>query len=391
MYDVALVLGRHIHEPFLEGGGKITYLVAKALSEIGIQTYLIKVNYSLPEEGFYIIKTKAILSDKLSELELRTGLLSQNDVLHKIHGIVGSNLIELVASPLAVAKLVKKMEVMNNNKNIYVFIGNSSKLGGFLINNFFRFLSKNSVKILAIYRREEIFKYTTRILKPKLIFTTSNELLIITNKILNNIIEKIKSSYPPILPSEFPTQLYARKLPIILYMGRISNQRFPLNTLKQIIINLKKTSKDASLMIVSPPESVSLNWLKTAKELVSKLDARNRVIFIFKTLENREKQKILTNASVFIFPAKSVVAVEPPLSVLESLVYGLYLITTGGNSTKELVNSGAGHIVRNFEKIDFDEYLTLSYKLSYKISEWAKETFMFTKLVNSLKDLLNIN
>lgn len=386
MCDIALVLGRHIREPYIEGGGKITYILARALNEIGIQTYLIKVNYSLPWDGFYVIRTHTDHSKGSCEWELRLGLLKQDDILHRMSGVVISNLIELVVNPLIALKLIKA--VTNANKRVCIFIGNSSKLGGLFVTNIYKLLAERTVKTLTIYRREEILRLTSHVVRPEAIFTTSRELLILSHKLLGNIVEKIIFSYPPILPEERPSDLPSQKLPILLYMGRLTNQRFPLHVLKDLIISLKKTSKDTRLVIVAPPESVSIMWLTSARELIMKLDAKDKVMFILKTLDNEEKRSVLAKASIFIFPSRGVAAVEPPLSVIESLTYGQYLITTGNNSTRELVYSGAGLITEDFDKLDIEECFMISNRLCRKIFMWARETFSFHKLVDSLKEVL---
>ncbi|MEM4914150.1 MAG: hypothetical protein QW579_08115, partial [Desulfurococcaceae archaeon] len=178
MCNIAFVLGRHINEPFVEGGGKITYLVAKALSEIGIQTFLVRINYSIPGEGFYIVRTNLRSEGDgfLDELELKVGLFSQDYVLNKISGSIASNLIELVVSPLLLTKLIKR--ISSRERNICFFIGNSSKLGGALLSQLSKRFAENTIKILAIYRREEILRQTSRVVRPNVIFTTSKELFI---------------------------------------------------------------------------------------------------------------------------------------------------------------------------------------------------------------------
>lgn len=391
MCNIAFVLGRHINEPFVEGGGKVTYLVAKALSEIGIQTYLVKINYLLPGEGFYIARTnlRSLGGGPLDELELKVGLFSQDYVLNKIFGSIASNLIELVTSPLLLTKLIKR--ISHRERNICIFIGNSSKLGGVLLSQFFKRSAENMTKILAIYRREEILRHTSRVVRPNVLFTTSRELLIRTSKLIDGLANRIAFSYPPLLPEDICGVSHTRKLPLLLYMGRVTNQRFPLHSLKHIVINLKKTTREVLLVIIFPPESTSIEWLRSAKELISKLDARNRVFLIPKTLDNNEKKSILSKASVFLFPSKGVAAIEPPLTVIESLAHGQYLVTTGDNSTRELVYSSVGQQLKNFEELDVEECLNMSNRLNQKISRWAHEAFAFKRLVHSLKDVVSQN
>ncbi len=174
-------------------------------------------------------------------------------------------------------------------------------------------------------------------------------------------------------------------------MGRVTDRRFPLHSLKHVVIDLKKTPREVLLVIIFPLESTSTEWFKAARELITKLDAKNRVFLIPKTLDNNEKKSILSKASVFLFPSKGVTAVEPPLTVIESLAYGQYLVTTGDNSTRELVYSGVGQQLKNFEELDVEECLNMSNRLNQKISRWAYEAFAFKRLVHSLKDVVSQN
>ncbi|MEM4489355.1 MAG: hypothetical protein QXK88_11305 [Desulfurococcaceae archaeon] len=119
--------------------------------------------------------------------------------------------------------------------------------------------------------------------------------------------------------------------------------------------------------MIFPPESTSIEWFKVARELMTKLDAKNRVFLIPKTLDNNnEEESILSKASVFLFPSKGVTAVEPSLTVIESLAYDQYLVITGDNSTRELVYSGVGQLLKNFEGLDIEECLNMSNRLNQK-------------------------
>jgi glycosyltransferase involved in cell wall biosynthesis len=169
----------------------------------------------------------------------------------------------------------------------------------------------------------------------------------------------------------------------------VSELRFPLKSLKEIALKLKESSGEIKLIIASPPEKPSISWFLEARKIVKKLGLSNRVIFIPRILEKPEKISLLRSAEIFIYPAETTAAIEPPLSVLEAITFGQYLITKGFNSTRELVEQAAGQICENFSTLKaLEDCIDEAKRASDIILQWANRNLNLMNFARSLQDII---
>jgi glycosyltransferase involved in cell wall biosynthesis len=205
-------------------------------------------------------------------------------------------------------------------------------------------------------------------------------------------VTNILFTYPPILDepkSRLESERCGDKEPILLYLGRVNEKRFPIIFFKNIAKKLKESKEELKLIIATPPEKPSILWLSKAKNIVEEFNLADRVVFVPRILREPEKNTLLRKASIFIYPSITTTAVEPPLSVLEALSHGQYLITTGTTSTRELAIQTNGQITHDFADLkDLYYYVNVS-KYAYEfISLWANTNLNFKNFINSLKNIL---
>ena len=144
---------------------------------------------------------------------------------------------------------------------------------------------------------------------------------------------------------------------ILLYIGRANPWRFPL---KEVIESLKPLSKriPVKLIVVSKlSEKDKINTFKPYEKL--------EVIIIDRWLSDDEKREVFRKAHFFLFPAKGNTAMNPPITVLESVCYGtLPLVTTivikDIDIPKELVAYGVNEIPERITQLIEDPVLLLS-------------------------------
>ena len=363
--------------------------MAEALSSLGTPTYLISLNYS---KNTSLIRLKTVDRDSVNEIAFKIGFLSQDDVLNNAQVMMISNLIEIVATPVPAFYLLKKLS--KRTQHVFVFIANASKLAGHTIAMLSTLNFPNVTEVLMLFRREEFYRWTLRLLNPKIIFVTSRELQVLARKELGGKNKKCFFAYPPVAENNQKntgTSKYELS-PLIMYLGRVSKSRFPLNSLKEIALKLKESSEEIKIIIAFPPEKPSIQWFLEARKIVKKLGSSDRVIFIPRILERSEKISLLKRASIFIYPAEATAAVEPPLSVLEAMAFGQYLITKGFNSTRELVKQTAGHICGDFSMLRMlDDYIEEAKHARNATSRWVNENLSHDKFARALLQILAIS
>ncbi|MEM2505869.1 MAG: glycosyltransferase [Nitrososphaeria archaeon] len=383
---IALVIGRHTEEPSIEGGGKITYQTAKALSEMGIKTCLISFNYANGNYAF--IKSKTSDKGPINKLVLKMNMLSQDEVLNRVRGMLTSNLLEIISTPIIALRILRIL----NEKIGYIFIGNASKISASIIETFSKIRTSKTRKILMVFRREELFRQTVKMIKPQAVFVTSKELQSIVNHAFEGELRKnCFFAYPPVDEELLKmTELRISELgSYVFYMGRVSKERFPLDTFIKVLAKLKESSDKIKLVVAFPPERPSLEWFFKTKTIIEKSSLKSRVFFIPRILNLEEKASLLRKSSIFIYPAKTVAAIEPPLSVLESLAFGNFLIVSGFNSTRELAMHTKGQIFRDFSALNhFDLYVKENEQSIEVTKKWARENLSYKSFSRAVSKLL---
>jgi glycosyltransferase involved in cell wall biosynthesis len=386
--DVAIVVARHTEKPLTEGGGIIARQTARALSRIGIPTWLISINYSKD-----IVSRGVEVSEEntRNEIALKIRFLSRDDVLNNPQIAVLSNIVELSATPMMLVRLIKNFK--EKYKDVYIFIVNANKIVGNILAYLSKYFSSRVTKVYVLTQREELYRKTLRIIKPDIILATSRELQLLSLKVAIPSVKNIFFAYPPVLDEpKSRLKIHEDKEPILMYLGRVNEKRFPLTFLKNIIMKLKENENELKFIIAIPPEKHSIFWLLKARNIVKEFNLTDRVIFIPRILLKHEKNALLRKAAVFIYPSIATAAVEPPLSVLEAMSYGQYLITAGSTSTKELVIQTRGFISKDFSDLsNLENYVYIANQTRDFLLSWSRDNLNMTRFMGIVKSVMSIH
>jgi glycosyltransferase involved in cell wall biosynthesis len=386
--DVAIVIGRHTEKPLTEGGGVIARQTVKALSRIGIPAWFISINYSKDIESRRIRVSE---ENDRNEIAIKIHFLSQDDVLNNTRIAVLSNFVELIVTPTMLVKLISRLR--EKYRNVYVFIVNANKIVGAFLAYLFKYFSSKVIKVYVLTRREELYRETLRIIKPDIVLATSRELQLLTIKADIPSVNNVFFAYPPVLDEpESRLEMYEDKEPILLYLGRVTEKRFPVTFFKDIAMNLKESKEELKFIVVTPPEKFSIFWLLKARNIVKEFNLEDRIIFIPRILREDEKNILLRKASIFIYPSITTAAVEPPLSVLEAMSYGQYLITTGSTSTKELVIQTRGFICKDFSDLSkLENYIYIANQARDILLSWSRDNLNMIRFMRIIESVTSIH
>jgi glycosyltransferase involved in cell wall biosynthesis len=96
------------------------------------------------------------------------------------------------------------------------------------------------------------------------------------------------------------------------------------------------------LLVASTPTHINLERARLLHSLSRQLGLEERVKMMIRNLNHKQKQLLYGSAEAFLFapasPAAS--AIEPPLSVMESLSMGVPVIATDVLSVNEIISDG---------------------------------------------------
>jgi hypothetical protein len=248
---VAIVIGRHTEKLLTEGGGIIARQMAKALSRIGIPTWLVSINYS---KGIESMRVEVFEENAENEITLKIRFLSQDDVVNNPQVAVLSNIVELTVTPIMLIELIKKLR--EKYRNTYVFIVNANKIIGALLAYLSKYSSSRVTKVYVFTQRGELYRKTLRIMKPDIILATSRELQLLAFKAAIPGVNSIFFAYPPVLDGlKSKSETHVDKEPILLYLGRVNEKRFPIAFFKNIAMRLKETKEELKFIVVTPQKS----------------------------------------------------------------------------------------------------------------------------------------
>jgi len=148
---------------------------------------------------------------------------------------------------------------------------------------------------------------------------------------------------PPIIntnffrPLDLPTNISGD--PVILYMGSISPERFPISILK-MLKNLKDNGLNPMLLAIGRYE-FEREWINEITKKASKVNLDKNISMYIKALDEIEKVNLYNSADIVIFPFTGFVgATQPPLSLLEAMSCGKIVVATKTQDTQQVVKHG---------------------------------------------------
>jgi len=148
---------------------------------------------------------------------------------------------------------------------------------------------------------------------------------------------------------------------ILLYMGPVAPDRFPPQVIKSLALLKSWTNARIVLKIVSAPwrTAMELDYVKTLKRLISKLDLEKAVELKVKTLTPLEKLRLLNECDIFlqIFNESftSIVPVDPPITMLEAMACARKVVVSRCKSLsfQDIIKHGVnGYIINSISEVE---------------------------------------
>ena len=209
--------------------------------------------------------------------------------------------------------------------------------------------------------------------------------------------DRITQIYPPIDTDVFApvdgniarAELGLKSSKIILYMGNIDEQRFP-DRIIRLLQQVFQDHKDTTLVIATTPTTMNAEGARRLLRVSKRQGTQGNLRLIVKNLTERERVLLYNSSQVFLFVPSSehVRAIEPPMTVMESLSVGVPVLATDVLSIDEVVIDGSNGFLLPPDKSDalpyyLDKLLNMDSRgrnmLSASARRLSLETFSLRK------------
>jgi len=168
-------------------------------------------------------------------------------------------------------------------------------------------------------------------------------------------------------PLEVPKSLLGRDMSevTILCLAHADYVRFPIDKTVPAIAMLVREGYRFRMKIVFSQQAFKdyQFMLSLTRSILEKYKLSEIVVVTAKNLGEDDKQKLFTESHIFLYPALRESAVDPPLTVLEAMSYGLCVIATNVQSIPCILKSHRGVVIRR-HRLTLDLYEKLSMLLS---------------------------
>ena len=130
----------------------------------------------------------------------------------------------------------------------------------------------------------------------------------------------------------------------IVYLGHPDLARFPIHKLLPVFIKLARKGFEFEFRVYLSKIGYKdyEGFYKVLKRVIERYGLSSRIVAVLKNLSDEEKYAILRSSNIFLFPALTETAVDPPLSVLEAMVFGCCVIATNVQSLPYILRNGRG-------------------------------------------------
>jgi glycosyltransferase involved in cell wall biosynthesis len=163
-------------------------------------------------------------------------------------------------------------------------------------------------------------------------------------------------TYHPMSATKCKEQLgISRESFLVTYIGNLYPQRFPPQTIRSIQ-KVSEKYPTINLAIFAPNSIQNRSLLPTLKYLLQK--SRVKHLIILSNLSEFDRNLVYNASDVIIFPSikkiSGIIAVDPPLTILESMACGKIVIASNTLSIGEVIQNGEnGFLVApgNFDEI----------------------------------------
>jgi glycosyltransferase involved in cell wall biosynthesis len=159
--------------------------------------------------------------------------------------------------------------------------------------------------------------------------------------------QKIKVTYPPVDTSIYrpldkskvrQTLGISRDSKVVLYMGSLKEGRFPLLAIVQTLSEMVRELASVVLLVAVLDRPEERERAKQLVRAAEKCGVSGRILLQIKNLSDAEKNVLYALSDLFIYPASEpFMAIEPPLTVLESMASGTPILACREPSVRELI------------------------------------------------------
>jgi len=159
--------------------------------------------------------------------------------------------------------------------------------------------------------------------------------------------QKVKVMYPPVDTSMYrpldkskvrQTLGISRDSKVVLYMGSLKEGRFPLLTIVQMLSETVRELASVVLLVAVLDRPEERERAKQLIRAAEKCGVSGRILLQIKNLSDTEKNVLYALSDLFIYPASEPsMAIEPPLTVLESMASGTPILACREPSVRELI------------------------------------------------------
>lgn len=354
-----------MNQPITEGNLRTAWSLAKALAIFGWQVKVQNFRYRIPGPSQTTERSDGNRNIAFREISLP--FLSRE------------NLLEI--RPGAPAMLAALLEILASSR----FVLNERADGARLVHivNCFRYCRlpwkalSTAPFVLHLYQRREIGAYLGTLARNAAAIVASSRRVGLAIKSKLGVEKgRIVQIFPPIDTDVFApvdskkarAEMGLKNSKIILYLGNIDEHRFP-DTIIRLLRPVFQDHKDTTLIIATTPTAVNAEGARRLLRVSKRQGTEGNLRLIIKNLTERERVLLYNSSKVFLFVPSSehVRAIEPPMTVMESLSVGVPVLATDVLSIDEVLIDGVnGFLLPPNKCEDLPHYLNKLLNMDYR-------------------------
>lgn len=138
---------------------------------------------------------------------------------------------------------------------------------------------------------------------------------------------------PPTIDGYAPEPTVDAAAPRVSYLGNLTEERFPLSTLKRVIEIIEE--RKGIFELVTSTRAVNDAHVAAVEGLQSE-----SVRIVRRNLSREEKQALFARTNIFLLPFSTPSAIDPPVTLLEAMGAGNLVVATDVQGVQYVVDDG---------------------------------------------------
>jgi len=189
-------------------------------------------------------------------------------------------------------------------------------------------------------------------------------------------------------PLEVPTSLPRKDMSemTVLCLAHADYVRFPVDKIVPAIVMLVREGYRFRVKIVFSQQAFKdyQLMLSLTRSILEKYGLSKVVAVTAKNLGENDKRVLFTKSHVFLYPALRESAIDPPLTVLEAMSYGLCVIATNAQSIPHILENRRGVLIRKHRlTVDLYEKLSMLLNSSELVKQCSAMAKRYIKVAHS--------